>query len=416
MATELPLVGDCTACYAPAMTTAENYADLVVAAVCDEAEFQRLTLTAPAKDTETGCVKACLRPIMLKGERFLSCDLSDGKKNTTKNYPAAEAAERTRELLALGFTRIHAESRTRALHVRITRKGKALVSSGRPSSPSCETVRSHDRPKIKPLRIPEDAAFLETIGIMKKSGGMHKGQRAKLHQVNEFLTILAQALPAQAPTDSPLHIVDCGCGSAYLTLAAYQYLTTKQDLPVRITGIDANAELIEKCNAAAVQLGWSSHVAFQTSPIADFEPDTPPGVVLGLHACNTATDDALAQAVRWKAHVILAAPCCQHELHDRLASHPLRAVFRHGILKQRTADIVTDAFRAAILRIAGYKAEVIEFISPADTSKNLMIRAVARSQGGSAAARAEYAALKEFWQVTPYLETALRDSLPDLPE
>jgi hypothetical protein len=198
-----------------------------------------------------------------------------------------------------------------------------------------------------------------------------------------------------------------------LTFAAARYLNGVRNVPARVVGIDVNAELISKCRALRDRLGLEG-VEFRESTIAAFEPADRPDIVLSLHACDTATDDAIARGVAWRSRVILAAPCCQHELHGRLKADALRGVLRQGILAERLADLVTDAFRALALRVAGYRTSVIEFVSPESTSKNLMIRAESGGRRGGSGAVAEYVALKEFWGVTPAIETMLGDQFERL--
>jgi SAM-dependent methyltransferase len=203
-----------------------------------------------------------------------------------------------------------------------------------------------------------------------------------------------------------VRIVDCGCGRALLTLAACHYLRDVCGKAVHCVGIDADPEVIASAEKLRARLG-ERDVELVEAHIADYEPPAQPHVVLSLHACDTATDEALACAVAWRADLILAAPCCQHELHRALDRREFRAVLRHGILRERTADILTDALRAAALRVMGYKADVIEFIAPGHTAKNLMIRADrARGIDRRAAAR-DYEALRDFWGVQPAIEPLL---------
>jgi SAM-dependent methyltransferase len=235
---------------------------------------------------------------------------------------------------------------------------------------------------------------------------------AKFSQINEFLKLLEHTEELDAFEKTPVNILDCGCGSAYLSFAAYHYLNDVRGIPARLVGIDVNETLIQKDNAESEQLGYTD-ACFQRSSIIDYEPDVPPDIVLALHACDTATDEAIAQGIRWQSRLILCAPCCHHHLQKQLqAVEPFEPVFRHGILKQRMGDILTDAFRALILRMLGYKTDVVEFVSPEHTDKNLMIRAVKRGQQDTAQFVQEYIKLKNYWHVTPYLETLLGDRLP----
>ena len=176
-----------------------------------------------------------------------------------------------------------------------------------------------------------------------------------------------------------------------------------------MTGIDTNATLIQKDNRQSDELGFSQ-ACFLTSAIIDFVPQESPDIVLALHACDTATDEAMYQGIASEARLIMCAPCCHHHLHRQLhAVKPFAPVFQDGILKQRLSDILTDTFRALILRIMGYKTDVVEFVSPEHTDKNLMIRAIRRTQRDKARYLQEYQDLKAYWGVTPYLETLLSE-------
>jgi SAM-dependent methyltransferase len=216
-------------------------------------------------------------------------------------------------------------------------------------------------------------------------------------------------------TGRELTILDCGCGSSYLTLAVHHYLNDVLSLPARITGVDVNEEVIRKSVERSERLG-AEGIAFACSRIRGI--DARPDIVLALHACDTATDEAIAQAVRSEAKLLLSVPCCHHDLNAQIrAEGPadvLRPLLRHGILRERAADLVTDAFRALALRIMGYRTDVVEFVSTEHTARNLMIRAVRGLPLGEAAFVREYLALKEFWGVGPYIEAAMGNPFQEL--
>jgi SAM-dependent methyltransferase len=253
--------------------------------------------------------------------------------------------------------------------------------------------------------------------------------RKKFRQINEFLKLVLEMGVAELPRAPmsaeeageprgpalrPLRIVDCGCGNAYLSFAVYHYLNHVLQVPAHLVGIDVNRALIERRARQVQELGWQ-HLMFQTARISEYDPGAPPDIVLALHACDTATDEALAQAVLWRSRMIFAVPCCHHHLQQQLGREPplLRPVYRHGILKERLGDVLTDALRAEILRLVGYRAEVIQFISPEHTDKNLMIRAT-RLQEPAAPRVSEYKDLRAFFQVTPILEQLLARELSTL--
>lgn len=380
-----------------------EYLDEIASAAQSSERFIRATFSAPI-DPETAWLKVTMRPIQLAQGRMLQAVYQGSRRQEARNFPPAEASARMGEIMSLGFTRISLQCSDGDLHVRITRKGKALISRGKPSA-SPLPPEPHDRRKEHPLPVGEADSFLEKIGVARK-GKILPSMQDKFRQINQFLTLLSHAELIQNPPAGPLRIVDCGCGRAFLTFAACHFLKERLSLPVRLTGVDVDAEVIRKAQQFRDELGRAD-VELVQARFSDYRPAEPPHIVLSLHACDTATDEAIAQGVKWGAGLILCAPCCQHELHRRLDRPELRAILRHGILRERTADIVTDALRAAALRVMGYSAEVIEFIDPTSTAKNLMIRAEKGRGPKRAEAVAEYEALKKFWGVAPAIEAML---------
>src|SRR5205823_7340018 len=204
-----------------------------------------------------------------------------------------------------------------------------------------------------------------------------------------------------------------------LTFATYHYFANVLGLETRMVGIDVQASLLERQAANAQTLGWDN-LTFEATRIIDYKPDVPPDVVLALHACDTATHEAIAQGIRWGSKLIVAAPCCHHELQEQLRHQscpaPFTPVSRYGILGERLGDILTDTFRALVLRIMGYRTDVVEFVSTEHMAQNLMIRAVGGLPVGDPKFVREYQELKEYWQVTPYFERWLGESFSlDLP-
>jgi hypothetical protein len=208
--------------------------------------------------------------------------------------------------------------------------------------------------------------------------------------------------------------VDCGCGSALLTFAVYHYLNHRLGRPARVLGVDTKEDLLARLAAQVADWGWAG-LEFEVSRILDYRPPVQPMVVLALHACDTATDEALAQAVRWESQTIFCVPCCHHHLQEQLSvptvPPDLRVVAQHGILRERLGDLLTDALRAQFLRILGYRTDVIEFVSPEHTAKNLLIRGTRTGSMGDAASRRDYLHLVERWRVQPYLADLLADEL-----
>jgi hypothetical protein len=245
---------------------------------------------------------------------------------------------------------------------------------------------------------------------MRADGRIKANHRSKFQQINAFLKILAE-VDEIAALPEPVRLIDFGCGNATLTFAAYHYLQNILGKQAIIVGVDGQEKLIARNEQIAQQLSWDG-LTFEQGMIIDYQTDTPPDIVVALHACDTATDDTLAQGIRWQSQVIIAAPCCHHHLQVQLKERPsppeFAAVLRYGLLHERLGDVLTDAFRAAILRLMGYQVTVMQFVSPDHTPKNLLLRAVKKEdEGGRKTAATEYTQLQQYWQVTPYLAQLL---------
>jgi SAM-dependent methyltransferase len=299
------------------------------------------------------------------------------------------------------------------IDVRISNKGEPAITTTKRTYAAIDLA--HDRHKSRILSPDNARAFLSTVGIATADGVIKSDMQRKYLQINEFLKLVDETEFFNKRDREPVQIVDFGCGNAYLTFAMYQYVTQVRELPAQLVSVDMKADLIATNTAKANALGWKD-LHFAAGNIRDFQPATPPDVVLALHACDTATDEALARAIEWQSSLIMSAPCCQHHLQAQLAQqptpHPWEPVFRHAILKERMGDILTDTFRALILRIMGYTTDVIQFIATEHTPKNLMLRAVRGSTPGDPKLMQQYNDLKALWGVTPYLETLLGTTFP----
>jgi hypothetical protein len=384
-----------------------DYRALIREAVLDEDSFQRLTLSAP-ESGNAPWERVVLRPVELKSGRQVQVIFEGPEKTTTKNYAGPQLRSELDRLLGQDFSRLDLQGSSGDIHIRITRKGRVLLSRGAPSRSSVPADLNHDRVKHYPLEGRGTHSFLQTIGIENERGEVRPSMQSKYRQINAFIQLVEPLIPADLAR--PFHIVDCGCGSAQLTFAVHHYLTHVRRMEVRLTGVDRNRELIENVTRLRDELGWDG-LDFRVSNIAEFAPETAPDLVLSLHACDTATDEALAQGVRWESRGIVAAPCCQHELHHQLKAPLFGPVTRHGILRERLADLLTDSFRALALRMAGYRAQVVEFVAPEFTPKNLVIRAERSGPAGDPEAAREFQELKAFWNVEPAIERLLADRL-----
>lgn len=369
-----------------------------------------------------------MRPVELGGRRMYQAEMNDAGQVQVKNFTEAEAREGLEEIIAQrGARELHLMDAVGDLHVRVTRKGHALASRSGAMNRTV-TLQGHDRVKKTPLTAFDASAFLRVCGISDGSGQIRASMRGKYDQVNEFLKVVA-TLDIK-PSAEPFTVVDCGCGKAYLTFALYFYLTQVVGLEnVTVWGVDRRADVIASANKMAKALDVAERVKFAECDLAGFTlPESGRGakqgafadLVVSLHACDTATDEALAKGIEWKARYILSAPCCQHELQKHMGEIAGRAtgpaatfggLLRQSILRERLCDILTASYRAMILRILGFKTQVIEFVSSEATARNIMLRAEYGVKPGQSGPVGEYIALRDYWGVKPWLEERLEKML-----
>jgi trans-aconitate methyltransferase len=343
-------------------------------------------------------VRAELRPVEIRGARMLQIVTTDGRTPTTHNYSRDDAEPAVARLLAASYGNWHVETDTGTVQLRVTKRGDAQVHRAAPDVGSASSP-VHDRAK-QHLIDPADPLFA-ALGA----------DGAKRRQVDAFLRQLAPVARRVVPEGRPLRVVDLGCGNAYLTMAAHRYLIEHVDPKTRTLGVDVRPEMAARNARIATELGLEG-LSFEASTIEAARIDEPADLVLALHACDTATDDALARAVEWEARGVLAAPCCHHDVQRQLTASstppPFAGLTRHAILKERFADVLTDAVRADLLRLLGYRVEVVEFIDSAHTPRNALIRAVRTGAPPTARRAAEYTDLVSGWGLRP----ALAERLP----
>jgi len=358
--------------------------------------------------------RAELRPVDLRAGRRLQIVTYDERQAHTRNLAYDDGlAAALAPLVDEPFGTWHLETTTETLQLRVTKRGEAQVHR---AANSATPPASHDRVKAR-LLDPGDPMF-DVLGA----------DADKRRQVEAFLRVLDPLLDdarsmdgIDAAQEQPLGVVDLGCGNAYLTFAAYRFLTAICGRQVRVVGVDARPQARAHNTELARRLGWSEHVSFRegtilTAPVGE-GAGVRPDIVLALHACDTATDEALARAVRWQAPLVLASPCCHHDLQRQLrAAGPPAAyglITRHGILRERLGDILTDALRAALLRLLGYRVDVVEFIGTEHTGRNLLLRAVRTGAAPTPELVADYRTLTAAWGLRPHLELLLADELAD---
>jgi SAM-dependent methyltransferase len=359
-----------------------------------------------------------IRPVDLGTGRHVQVTAYDETQAFTSNHRVGDdARQAVEELMAEPFISWAVTTTEGRLSIEVTRKGKPILHRHRLDG-AVEAQTTHDRATDRLLD--PAAPYLSAVGISDAHGRVKPSRQAKYRQVEEFCRQLTEALDAAGPrlpdvgTARPLRVVDLGCGNAYLTFAAYHVLTEVRGLPVDMVGIDVKAQARLRNTALAASLGWERSLRFEQREIAGAVNASHhrPDIVLALHACDTATDDALARAVSWGAALVLSAPCCHHDLQARLATVPTPEEFamvaRHGILRERLADTLTDAVRASILRTRGYQVDVREFVGSEHTPRNTLLRAVRTSDDQTArTGREEYDAFVRTWGVHPRLAELL---------
>jgi SAM-dependent methyltransferase len=364
-----------------------------------------------------------LRYVDLKAGRHLQLTAYDETQAFTSNHASGDAAKAAvDDLLDEPFGNWHVETTTETHQLRVTKKLEALLHTS-PRTVVEETAGPQEHDRRKPRLLPENDPVLVALGIADDQGRIKPSRQAKYRQVEEFLRDLAPAIDdamssgrLRTPTpQEPLRVVDLGCGNAYLTFAAHRYLSHVRDLPVHTTGVDVKAQSRQHNTSVAESLGLAEQMTFVQGDIGSAELDRAPDVVLALHACDTATDDALARAVAWDAGLVLAAPCCHHDVAAQLRRTPTPTPYalltRSGILRERFADTLTDAVRAAVLRLVGYRVDVIEFVDSKHTPRNTLLRAVRTGTSPSPEAKRELDELTRTWGVHPKLAELLSDRL-----
>ena len=340
----------------------------------------RVILSNPS--SKDGVIKICARP-MLKNKSLLF-QIEEYTKTQVfhKNLTAGDAGSYLTGKLSsdtssqtASFKNALVETQSFTANVLVSKKGTITIKKKMNASAKQPKISlSHNRKKKYILEEGIPVPFLIDLGVMTQNGNIVNAHYDKFRQINRFLEYIEDILPS-LPTGRELRILDFGCGKSYLTFAIYYYLKVLKGYPVRITGLDLKEDVIRHCNELAIKYGYDK-LEFLCGDIAYYDGCSQVDMVVTLHACDTATDYALAKAVGWGAKVILSVPCCQHELNKQMKNDLLSPVLHYGILKERMAALMTDGLRAQILEANGYRTQILEFIDMAHTPKNLLIRAV----------------------------------------
>ena len=346
--------------------------------------FAALVLSKPcAADVAR---KISIRPVELRGERWLQWTSQRDRGETHENLRPDESVARVRALMGATYRHAHLFTGEADYALRINGSGEPSLQRSRPTRQVA--VPAHNRQKERLIPEGQPCAFLEAVGVMTAEGRVRSRAQAKFRQINRYLEFI-EDIYGHLPSDGPLRVVDFGCGKSYLTFALHHLLTAIHGRTVQIVGLDRQSSIIDDCRRIAATLSLQG-LEFRVGDIVSHVSGEKVHLAVSLHACDTATDAALAKAISWQADVIMAVPCCQHEIAGLMHGPPLIEDF--GLLKERFAAMATDALRAAALDAAGYRTQIVEFIDMEHTPKNVLIRGVRRPPGASGSSKLQEAA------------------------
>jgi len=364
-------------------------------------QFVRAVLSGRRRNMQTEYERIDIKPVLIKEEIKWQIISSDGKKDITKNV---EIDFNFTELLISGYANLQVDTQSESYQVRISKKDEALVSV---SNVKLSRDLSHDRKKQRMLL--ESNQVFKTLDMSDLLGRIKPSKMDKYKQVDEFLRLISQTLDSDLLKQDEISVVDLGCGHAYLTFAVGEFLKDKYK-KVSILGVDERDESKEHNEKVALKLKVEAE--FIAAKIAD-TPNQRVDIAIALHACDTATDDAIYWALKNNAKVIMAAPCCMHDLQTQVtqAPEPWGLLTKYGLVSERLIDLITDSLRAQILKLLGYRVDIVEFIGGEHTARNILIRAVKTNQSASDIDKDRYQQMLTQWQIKPYLAKLLGSEL-----
>lgn len=384
-----------------------EYAQLVdrLKTAIDREELVTATISQPrSKSSDLRRVK--LKPVLLKETYHIQFEYQYERVMKHKNLQRDEAMQ---ELVALldSFRQGQFQLKSSDVQFQLSKKFKVTFKERQTTAKQVQLTHNREKQYVLPLH--EPVPFLIRLGVQSEDGNVKRQKYDKFKQINRFLEFIEDSIK-YLPTDRTIRILDFGSGKSYLTFALYHFLHEMKGYDVHITGLDLKKEVIEECAGIARDLGYE-RLEFLVGDINEYEGESAVDMVVTLHACDVATDMALARAVRWGAQVILSVPCCQKELNRQLDAKPLDVMLQHGLIKERFASLATDSIRAELLGFVGYEAQLLEFIDMEHTPKNILIRAFLTNREASAEERARYMAFKSLLGADPFLERELSDRL-----
>ena len=339
------------------------------------APFHSILLSQTVKGAEIDYTKVMVKPFLSKGETLYQLTYTKGKQVTHENMGFDDMLAKVGDLLENIFVQCQIYSAEHDYHITHFKNYKLRT---QPATKKIE-VASHNRKKQYVITEDEGADFLIELGVINKDGTISKAKYDKFRQINRYLEFIAD-LKDEFPKDRPVRVVDFGCGKSYLTFALYYYITQKLGLSAIVHGLDLKKDVVEHCEALARRLGYDG-LSFACGDIKEYTSDLAPDMVISLHACDTATDESFFKGIGWGSKIILAVPCCQHELNPQLKGDANKAMLRYGIVRERLATLITDTSRALLLEAVGYKTDMAEFIDMEHTPKNVLIRCIKMTEG-----------------------------------
>lgn len=355
--------------------------------------------------------KAKIRPVLIKGELLFQETLYCGTQVFHKNYDREEIEIRIEKLLTDAFRQGEVQSNTVNATILVSKKGKMTIKTknlqGSESKKRDVSKLSHNREKQYILKEGVPVDFLVGLGVQTAEGKIVKNRYDKFRQINRYLEFIEDVLE-ELPSDRTIRIIDFGCGKSYLTFAMYYYLHVLQKRDIFVTGLDLKKDVIKHCNELAQSCGYEK-LTFEVGDISSYNGSDRVDMVVSLHACDTATDYALEKAVKWGAGVIMAVPCCQHEVNRQISCQELQPLLKYGLIKERLSALITDAVRANLLEQQGYDTQILEFIDMEHTPKNVLIRAVKRTGQTKMVRKNSIDETIEFLNLSPTLKALLRE-------
>lgn len=378
-------------------------------------DLQQIILSNSRHPEQTQKVK--IRPVLIREELLFQETAYRGTQAFHENFTAEQLTDRICTALQEQFRQGEFSAKTLQATALVSKKGKLTLkvkNSGK--APRTEGAAAseeeelqalaHNRTEHYILEEGKPVDFLVGLGVQTPDGRVTRARFDKFRQINRYLEFIEDVID-ELPKDRTIRIIDFGCGKSYLTFAMYYYLHELQHRDIQVTGLDLKTDVIRHCNELAEKLGYD-RLKFERGDISTYEGTDVADMVVTLHACDLATDYALDKAVKWGARVILAVPCCQHELNRQIKCDPLKPVLKYGIIKERVAALLTDALRANLLEQQGYETQILEFIDMEHTPKNLLIRAV-KKNGMRPKKSADIGTVEELLHVAPTLEKLLNN-------